>query len=132
MSTTPYKNIPQLAVTDYICRNDGRACALLSGTVLVFELDASLVRTASLTVLSNYLRILGVSAVYVIAWGYDAQGNYKPGYYNAIMLTWGVGNQIHTSNISVPSGVAAGDTWYFAMHMAPFNKSLLKAVLETL
>lgn len=132
MSAPPYKNRPNLAVTDYVCREDGRACALLSGSLLIFELDGSLVRSDQLTRLSTYFRILGVSAVYVIAWGYDSAGNYKPGYYNAINLAWGVGNQIHMTNIPPPSNVATGDTWYFAIHLGPFNKPLLKAVLETL
>lgn len=132
MSTASYKNIPQLSVTDYVCRNDGRACALLSGNVLIFEMDASLVSTSRLDKLSRYLRTLGMTAAYIIAWGYDSLGNYKDGYHRSLMLTTSIGAHTELASIPMPTGVAPGDTWYFAVHMGPFNKSLLKVVLETL
>ena len=132
MSTAPYKNIPQLSVADYICRNDGRACALLSGNVLVFELNGDLVSDSRLTALSRYLRVLGMSTAYVIAWGYDYLGNYKEGYHSVVHLAVTIGAQAELTSLPVPPGVAPGDTWYFAVHMAPFNKPLLKVVLETL
>lgn len=132
MSTPPYKNVPGLTVADYVCRNDGRACALLSGNVLVFELDAELVAGGALGALSRYLRAAGMTVGYVIAWGYDAQGNYKPGYKGVIQLAVTAGAQTEIFDIPQPINAAAGDTWYFAVHMAPFNKPLLKVFLETL
>lgn len=132
MSTAQYKNIPNLQVADYVCRNDGNACALLSGTLLVFELDASLVKPDPLARLTYYLRVSGMSTVFIIAWGYDARGNYKPGYYNIVQLVTGVGTHYNMLSIPLPPNVAEGDTWYLAVHMGPWNKPLLKAVLETL
>lgn len=132
MSTTPYKNRAQLAITDYICRNDGKACALLSGSVLVFEMDGSLVTSGALARLSSYLRVSGMSTAYVIAWGYDNLGNYKPGYHSAVQLAVTVGSQTDLNSIPLPSNVATTDVWYFAINLGPFNKQLLKVVLETL
>lgn len=132
MSSTPYKNIPNLAVADYVCRNDGRACALLSGTVLVFELQDALVTAETMSKLSRYLRVAGMSAAHVAAWGYDSQGAYKPGYHNVVQLSAAAGSQVDSTDLPVPPGVAPGDTWYFAVHMAPFNRHLLKVFLETL
>lgn len=132
MSAQPYKNIPNLQVADYACRDDGRACALLVGNMLVFELDAGLVEGGTLSKLSTYLRVMGANSVFVIAWGYDSAGRYKPGYHSAVQLSWGVNAQVQTGSIDAPSGVSQGDTWYFAVYPGPFNKQLLKAVLEAL
>ena len=132
MSDFPYQNIPGLQITDMVCRNDGKACAILSGNVLVFELDASLLKNDTLHKLTSYLRVLGINTTFVIVWGYDSQGNYKPGYYAVLPLTYGVGANFEQTGINPPDNVAQGDIWYFAVYPAAFNKHLLKVVLETL
>lgn len=132
MSAQPYKNIPNLQVADYVCREDGKACALLVGNMVVFELDASMVKGDPLFKLATYLRVMGANSVFTVAWGYDSAGKYKPGYFKVTQLSISVNAHVQTANIDMPPNVAQGDTWYLAIYPGPFNKQLLKAVLEAL